>query len=350
MEELKRSISVVEQRIFLKFCFLLKYSNGVSHSLLHKAVGKNALNLRSVENWMKSYKEGRTSAEDACRSGRPESSSTEEIRQAIQEALSETRRWSIDKLSARVGAPPSTVRLILTKDLGLIKKISRWVPHVMSEELRDFRYQTAQNNLAWYKHRPGMVSKIVCIDESYVEFYTPLQKHQAGSWVKPGTSADPLPRPELHERKILLTVGMDIRGIAFWETFEENIYMTGPLYKSFLERHLVQWCQEHKVVRPLVLHDSARAHKSAVVEELFTSRQWVHLPHPTYSPDMNPCDYNCFGHLKRELPHNRFDNKRDLDLAIKEVLERLNANGTFSGVQKLPEIWQRVIDSGGDYI
>lgn len=113
---------------------------------------------------------------------------------------------------------------------------------------------------------------------------------------------------------------------------------------------MTRWCQEHHVARPLLLHDNARSHIAGPVKELFKERQWVLLPHPTYSPDMNPCDYNCFGHLKRELPHNRLETKREVDSAIGEVLERLNQNGTFSGVQKLPEIWQRVVDCGGDYL
>lgn len=81
-----------------------------------------------------------------------------------------------------------------------------------------------------------MLNSIICLDELWIEFYTPPGRHQAET----GTSVDPLSRPELHEHKILLTVGIDIRGIAFWETFEENITMNGERYKFFLERHVIK--------------------------------------------------------------------------------------------------------------
>lgn len=102
--------------------------------------------------------------------------------------------------------------------------------------------------------------------------------------------------------------------------------------------------------RQIVRNDNARAHIADSVEVLFKSRQWVHLPHLPYSSDMNPCDFNCFNHLKRELPDfHTIDLTTNQNLIWPLERCRKKQNGTFSGVQKLLEIWQHVVDCGGDY-
>jgi hypothetical protein len=64
---------------------------------------------------------------------------------------------------------------------------------------------------------------------------------------------------------------------------------------------------------------------------------------------MNPYDFNCFGHLKKELKEKRYRAFDELNDATKTAITDLNASGTFNGVFKLPEVWKQVINKGGDY-
>jgi hypothetical protein len=73
--------------------------------------------------------------------------------------------------------------------------------------------------------------------------------------VKPGTPGENIPRSELHERKLLLTVGMDIDGVAFWDVLEFNQTMTAERYKSFLERFVTKWQTDKDIRRPVILHE-----------------------------------------------------------------------------------------------
>ncbi|XP_015511809.2 histone-lysine N-methyltransferase SETMAR-like [Neodiprion lecontei] len=135
-------------------------------------------------------------------------------------------------------------------------------------------------NLSWLSHRKDDLRRFICLDESWDEFFTLLQRHQARSWVGPGTSAEPIPRAELHERKVLPIVGMDVHGVAFWKTYEENITMTAERYKSFLEEYIPKWAIHRNIRAPVQLHDNARPHKAYVVQELIEDRSWIELPHP----------------------------------------------------------------------
>src|SRR5436190_20717393 len=46
--------------------------------------------------------------------------------------------------------------------------------------------------------------------------------------------------------------------------------------------------------RPLILHDNARPHIGHVVTEKLREYGLEVLPHPPYSPDMSPPDYDLF--------------------------------------------------------
>lgn len=44
----------------------------------------------------------------------------------------------------------------------------------------------------------------------------------------------------------------------------------------------------------------------------------LHLPHSPYSADLDLCDFNCFGRLKRQLPHYRFESEPDLKMRCRD--------------------------------
>jgi hypothetical protein len=70
-ETLMRSVTLSEQRSFIKICTLLEYTGDFVHKQLQKSVKANALELSAVFKWIKRFCEGITSIEDQDRSGRP---------------------------------------------------------------------------------------------------------------------------------------------------------------------------------------------------------------------------------------------------------------------------------------
>ena len=105
-------------------------------------------------------------------------------------------------------------------------------------------------------------------------------------------------RPELYERKLLIVVKMDFRGVAFWELLPEKKTMNAESYRDLLDRRISDLAMANHVVAPIILHDNARPHKARIVREFLESKNWTLLPHPAYSPDMNLPDFKCFGPLK----------------------------------------------------
>jgi hypothetical protein len=56
MENLKNSITLDKQSIFIKFSVLLNHSSGLIHANLNKIAGKNSMAKSTVEKWCKEFK------------------------------------------------------------------------------------------------------------------------------------------------------------------------------------------------------------------------------------------------------------------------------------------------------
>ncbi len=53
-----------------------------------------------------------------------------------------------------------------------------------------------------------------------------------------------------------------------------------------------------------LIHDNARPHMAASVQELFRTFHWYIFRYPAYSPDLAPSNFFLFPQLKRELGVN----------------------------------------------
>ena len=56
----------------------------------------------------------------------------------------------------------------------------------------------------------------------------------------------------------------------------------------------------------LILHDKARPHSSDAISEILEKYGCQVLPHPPYSPDMRPPDFDLFPKLKEPFHGKRF--------------------------------------------
>lgn len=126
------------------------------------------------------------------------------------------------------------------------------------------------------------------------------------------------------------------------------------MYLSFLRDNLnarLRKCRtDLKSNGVIILHDNARPHKGVSVVQFFENNGWEILPHPPYSPDMSPPDFDLFPKWKEELRGVRFTDLESLQQRAFQQIKRLNKSGVLNGIQSLPKRWQQVIDMQGDYI
>ncbi|KAJ4426651.1 hypothetical protein ANN_26449 [Periplaneta americana] len=64
----------------------------------------------------------------------------------------------------------------------------------------------------------------------------------------------------------------------------------------------------------------------------------------------DPCDCDLFAKLKEPLRGTRYNTRDELIRALGRSIRNINKYGRADGVRRLPNIWQKVINKGGDYI
>ena len=73
----------------------------------------------------------------------------------------------------------------------------------------------------------------------------------------------------------------------------------------------------------MVLRDNASSHECEVVKSFLASENVEVLNHPTYSPDLSPCDFFLFPRLRKMLSGNKFTSRSSLGSAIYQCLQQI---------------------------
>ena len=86
----------------------------------------------------------------------------------------------------------------------------------------------------------------------------------------------------------------------------------------------------------LILHDNARPHATGAASEISEKYGWQVLPHPPYSPDMSPPDFDLFPKMKKPLRGKRFRSIEEVSNEVTRVIRRINNEGVLTGIQDFP--------------
>ena len=73
------------------------------------------------------------------------------------------------------------------------------------------------------------------------------------------------------------------------------------------------------------------------------------VPHPSYSPDVAPCDFWLFPEPKEKLRGCRYETIGEMKVAVTKVIDTLTQEDFHEAFQKLLERYKKYIAAGGDY-
>jgi len=155
-----------EQRVCIKFCFLLRKTAAETVTMLREAFREEALSQARVYEWFSRLKRGDMSLEDQPRSGRPSTSRTDENIKKIRDEIMFDRRQTIDELEAMTGVSWSSCQRIVTEELHMKQVAAKFVPRLLSEDQRASRLDVCHEMKEQLKTDPEFLSKIITGDES----------------------------------------------------------------------------------------------------------------------------------------------------------------------------------------
>jgi transposase len=122
----------VEQRFVVKYFFLKGWGNKRITAELQTTFHDSALSSSTVKRWIRKFNTGDLSGDDDSRPGRPISI----LGPVGQKFLDRYPFSSARVISRHFRISPSTVKEILRRELGLQKFSRRWVPRLLSDDLK----------------------------------------------------------------------------------------------------------------------------------------------------------------------------------------------------------------------
>ena len=137
----------LEQQTNIKFLVELGKSGNEIREMLVQVYGDNAIKETAAYKWVRRFSEGRESVTNEERSGRPETSRTEENVTKIRHILRENLRLSVRSIAEQVNIDIERVRKILTEDIDIRKVCAKMVPKELAEEQKQRRVTICQHLL-----------------------------------------------------------------------------------------------------------------------------------------------------------------------------------------------------------
>jgi len=193
---------------------------------LSDVYGEDVLTERQCQNWFAKFRSGNFDVEDAPRSGRP----VEADEDTIKALIDANRRITTREIAERLNLSNSTVHDHL-KRLGLISKLDIWVPHVLSERNLCRRIDVCDLLLKRQENDP-FLKRIITGDEKWVVYNNVKRKR---SWSKKDEPAQSTSKADIHQKKVMLSVWWDFKGIVFFLSFYRTIQ------RSILKCTVISW-------------------------------------------------------------------------------------------------------------
>ena len=338
-----------DQKEHFRHILLFYFRKGKNASQAHKKLcavyGDEAIKERQCQNWFAKFRSGDFSLKDEKRSGRPVEVDDDLIKAIIDSDRHSTTREIAEKLQVSHTCIENHL-----KQLGYVQKLDTWVPH----ELKETHLTQRINSCDLLKKRNEnypFLKRMITGDEKWV-VYNNIERKR--SWSRPGEPAQTTSKAGIHQKKVLLSVWWDYKGIVYFELLPPNRTINSVVYIEQLTKlnNAVEEKRPELINRKGVVfhHDNARPHTSLVTRQKLLELGWDVLPHPPYSPDLAPSDYFLFRSLQNSLNGKNFNNDDDVKSYLIQFFANKNQKFYERGIMMLPERWQKVIDQNGQYI
>ena len=139
-------------------------------------------------------------------------------------------------------------------------------------------------------------------------------------------------------KKVMIIVALNFSGQTYHEILEDGGTINAGRYIKFLDN-----CFNHLQGLGIVterihwMHDNARPHKAAVVED----------HQPPYSPDVNLLDWYVFLNMENYLRSHDFDDIPSLRQFVQDFLQNLTRMALSKEFEALKTDCARIIEGGG---
>ncbi len=159
-------------------------------------------------------------------------------------------------------------------------------------------------------------------------------------------------------RKTMLILFHDAYGPLLVEFLPPGETVNGDFYHEVLCRLKERirrkrpglWERDEEGNRMFWLHhDNATPHTNVRNLALIGESGINLVPHPPYSPDLAPCDFALFPHLKKQLRGVRFANIAEVQNRVRLILRQTEPEVFYNALRGMAIQWKKCVVAQGDY-
>jgi histone-lysine N-methyltransferase SETMAR len=97
--------------------------------------------------------------------------------------------------------------------------------------------------------------------------------------------------------------------------------------------------------RVLLQQDNARPHTAKKTLQKIEGLEGIELlPHPAFSPDLEPSDYYLIRSLAQFLRGKKFQSVADVEVAVEEYFASKDKEWFYPAFKELTEIWVKTVE------
>jgi inhibitor of nuclear factor kappa-B kinase subunit alpha len=338
----------------------LYYENGSSaaaalrkfktlHGLIH-----DPFSVTSVQRLMHKFEHDGV-VTDLPKSGRPSFGDdvVENVKKAMEEgqASSHLSIFSGRAVSRVTGIPSTTVWRALKWRLHLHPYHVR-LTHELKE--KDFEERVAFAN--WFLERmddDGFSERVLWTDEAHFHLDGSLTHSNCVIWSKEDPCVSVT--KSLHPQRVTVWCGFSAKFILPPAFLEKEETITAQRYLNILQNHMLPKLPRRQNV--IFMQDGAAPHVANVVKGFLREKFGDNVisrhfpnPWPARSPDLNPCDFFLWGHLKYRVFLHNPKSLSELKTAIEHEINHIDRATLTRTVDSLFDRLLCVISTGGRHI
>lgn len=137
----------------------------------------HALSTPQIRLWFQCFKDDPNRGTKDCKhTGHHRSEQTVENQAKLEEQLQVEKRSTLRQLANSCSMSKTTVHRVLRQDMNMRKLAPKFVPKVLTPAQMAFRVELCTVNVRTLEADPGILSRIVATDESWIFTYAPRMK------------------------------------------------------------------------------------------------------------------------------------------------------------------------------
>lgn len=202
---------------------------------LRQVYGARTLSKGRVRFWYDEFKNGRTRLVDQHRDHKRRTGRSPANIQAVKTLVTNDRRLTILAMHRELGISQSAIQRILTKDLHLRRRCAKMVLSLLTPQHLRERLLCSQLMLRHIRQFPGVLKKVITMDETWVYQYDLETKMQSSQWMSAGEPCPPKCRRPRAVSKCMLVTFFDWQGMVHFE-FIRNQTINSQIFCAILQR------------------------------------------------------------------------------------------------------------------